>query len=427
MTTALILKILLLLFLLFLSALFSGAETAFTSLSVVQIAQLAEKTKRGKLIKKLTDKSDNLLATLLLGNNLVNIAATSLATGMTIHYYGENFITAMTFILTAFILVFSELTPKRIALNHNEFIAKQLVFIIFFLSLIFYPVMISLRSISQILSWPFSKSKKRSVSTEGILQMVNIAENIGEIEEYENSMVRSVFHLNELSASAIMTHRQDVFSLPLDMPLSEAIKAIQESHFSRIPVYKEEPENIVGIILSKEVLKGAINGQFNKKLQDFIHKPTFISEAKRADELFKLFKSNHQKMAIILDEYGGLAGIVTQEDLIEEIFGELYDENEKDEEEMISWEAPNHWIVQGATPLYQIKEEIQIDIPETKSAKTIAGFLMKELDEIPTVGMTIFYNHAHFKVLSMDKNRVVEVEIKKTAESKRTQPEISEK
>lgn len=253
--------------------------------------------------------------------------------------------------------------------------------------------------------------------------MVNIAEDIGEIEEYENSMVRSVFHLNSLTASAIMTHRQDVFSLPFDMPLSEAIKAIQECHFSRIPVYKEEPENIVGIILSKEVLKSAVDGHFEKSLQEFIHKPTFISEAKKADELFKLFKNNHQKMAIILDEYGGLAGIVTQEDLIEEIFGELYDENEKDEEEMISWEAPNHWIVQGATPLYQLKEELQIDIPETKSAKTIAGFLMKELDQIPAVGMTIHQENIRFKVLEMDKNRVVEVEIKKRAESNRNQPE----
>ena len=409
-------KLIVLLFLIALSAIFSSAETAFTSLSIIQISKLAETKKSGRLIKKLQEDPDNLLTTLLLGNNLVNIAATSLVTQMTISLWGEHTIAAVTLFFTAIILIFAELTPKRIALANNLLIARATVYLIFALSYLLLPIMIILRFISFILSWPFVRKKSNQISTEGILQMVSLAEDIGEIEEYENDMVKNVFHLNELSVDAIMTHRKDVFSLDKDMLLAEALPAIKDSHFSRIPVYQNEPENIVGIVLSKEILKAILQGKQESKLESYMHKPTFISQAKKADHLFKLFKDNHLKMAVILDEYGGLAGIVTQEDVIEEIFGELYDENEQKDFQPITQIANNHWEMLGTTPLHLVEEQLSISMPITKFAKTLGGFIMERNEEIPTVGLVILYQGVQFCVKTMEKNKIVCVDVKKQAQ-----------
>lgn len=405
----LIVRLSVLTLLLLLSALFSATETAFTSLSFLQASQIATKSARGRLIKQMKDSPDNMLTTILLGNNLVNFAASSLAVEFTTRMFSENAVVIMVPILTLIVLIFSEVTPKRIALVHNEWVAKRTVYTIWFLSMIFRPFLWFIQIFSRILSRPFAGKENKNVSMEGILHMMSMAENIGVVEKYEKSMVRNVFQLNDVPVEAIMTHRQDIFSLPEEMTLQEAVLIIKENHFSRIPLYREEAEHITGIVLEKELLKASLEGHGAQKLKKYMHKPAFISEAKKLDELFQLFKTNHLKMAVILDEYGGLAGIVTQEDMIEEIFGDLYDENEEREDDLIEKTGKESWRIKGETPIHTVRDETGLPIPEGKYSKTIAGFILEKLEEIPLEGTTLNLKEAGIYIEKMDRHRIASI------------------
>ncbi len=396
------------------SAVFSATETAFTSLSLVQVSQLASKTRRGRLIKKLTEKPDNMLTTILLGNNLVNIGATSIATELTIKTAGESMVAVVSLLLTLIVLIFAEVTPKRIAMIHNEWIAKQTVVMVWILSTILMPIVRIIRLFSKMLSWPFTGKKNNTVTMENLLHMVKIAEESGVVEEYKKSMVQTVFTLDEIDVEAIMTRRQDIFSLSEEISINEAIELIKENPFSRIPIYRKEPELITGIVLTKDLLKAKVNGAGTKALKEYKHLPIFVSEVKKLSELVSLFKTNHLKMVVILDEYGGLSGIVTQEDLVEEIFGDFYDEDEEKEESLIIQSEVNRWEIKGEAPIHFVNEQLKIAIPPSRYSKTIAGFLIEKLDQIPTVGMSYLWKGYKMKVLKMDKNRIAKILVLKT-------------
>ena len=369
-----ILQIVTLAALLIMSGCFSATETAFTSLSAPQVRQVSiERGKRGRLVKQMAENPDRLLTTILLGNNLVNIAASAIATSLTIQLFGSNFIGAMTGILTLVILIFAELTPKRIAIAQNVKISLISAWPIWFLSSLLRPVIFIISGFSSLITRFIIPKETKTVSFEALLHMMSAAEEEGLVENYESEMVKSVFRLNDVSVQAIMTHRTDVFSLDKNLLIRDAAEDISSRGFSRIPVYDKEPENIVGIVLSNDITTSLLKNQDELRLADIMHEPIFIPATRKLHELFALLKTEVLNISIILDEYGGLAGIVTREDIIEEILGELYDENESQGIERIQEVDSGCYRVMGDTTLHQFTDTFELEMPETEYAETVGG------------------------------------------------------
>jgi CBS domain containing-hemolysin-like protein len=404
----------LLIFLLLLSGFFSSTETAFTSLSLIQAHKLIEDYgKRGRRVEKLSQKPDVLLTTLLIGNNLVNIGATTLATTLTISYFGSYALGYMTGALTLFILIFGEVTPKQIAMSNNMTICLKTALIIEVLSWVFRPFIWGISLISNTITRLFVSGDKKTLTIEHVLQMVSMGENMGFVETYEKQMVKNVFRINETPIQGIVTHRTDVFSLSSDLKVSETVNAILESGFSRVPVYNESPENIKGIVLVKELVKMNKSSMKNVKLKDIMHEPLYIPHTKKVNEVFSLFKQKNINIAIVLDEYGGLAGIVTREDVIEEIFGELYDEHEIKETDKIIYETKNSWIISGDTTFYAIHDLLEIELEHSKRILTIGGYLIEKIGRIPEENEILDMEEGAYEILSIKNNTIDTIRFRK--------------
>lgn len=410
-----ILEIVFFVILVLLSGFFSSSETAFTSLSLVQIETLVkEKGKRGKLVKKLSQKPDILLTTILIGNNLVNIGASALATQITIKIFGEQALGIMTGILTLIILIFSEVTPKQIAIGKNDSIALLTVRIIIFLSWIFRPFIILVTLVSTFITKLLGAGEKKKLTIQGLQHMVNLAENMGILRAHENQMVKNVFRINSTSVQNIMTHRTKVFSLSAHEKLEDVIDVIIEKSFSRIPVFNDEPENIIGIVLYQDLMKEFLKGDKSTQLRNLMVKPIYVPQTKKVHDLFIEFKKMTLNIAIVLDEYGGLAGIASREDVIEEIFGELYDENEERlTDKIIFLEDESGYRISGDTPFYLFTEVIGLELPHGKMVQTIGGYIVEFLGRIPQINEKIVTPSGEFVIRSMSKNRIDTILFKK--------------
>jgi len=404
------LQFILLAVLLVLSGCFSASETAFTSLSAPQLRQIGlERGRRGRLVKKLADDPDNLLTTILLGNNLVNIAASAIATRITLELFGNSAIGIMTGVLTLIVLIFAELSPKRIAIARNELISLISAWPIYALSQVLRPVNFFIRSASSLITRFFIPKDTRRISFEALIHMMSAAEEEGLVKNYESQMVRSVFRLNDVSVQAIMTHRTDVFSLDKNMTIGEAAPEISKSGFSRIPVFEDEAENIVGVILSNDVTAARLEGDDSLRLRQIMHEPIFIPATRKLHEIFNRLKHEKLNISIILDEYGGLAGIVTREDIIEEILGELYDENEEQIYDKTQKLTDRSWRIMGDTSLHQFIDTFEINMPATEYAETIAGFIVEKLDRIPAEGDEITLGKLLLRIEKTEKNRIISI------------------
>ncbi len=396
--------------LLILSAFFSSSETAFTSLSVIQIETLAgKKGRRGRLVKKLLKKPEHLLITILTGNNLVNISITAITTELTIEIFGSHFIGIMTGILTLTILVFGEVIPKNFAIAHNEFIATYSAPLIKGCMIILRPVVFLIDSISSLFIRFIGRKKKDRISMDSILLLIRYAEARGIVEDYENDMVHGVFRLAQQNISSIMTHRTKVFSLAAGCTASETEAAIIKSGFSRIPVYENEPENITGIIYVKDLFKEAKKDGNEIRLRDISTPPVFVSENKKVGEILFLMKKEKKKLAVVLDEYSGLSGIVTMEDILEEVVGELYDENEVRLTEKIVKRSENEYFIMGNTPISMINDRIGTDIPAGRLSQTIGGYIVNELGKIPVGNEKVDFPGGNLLVYSATSRRVESV------------------
>ncbi len=392
--------------LLILSAVFSGAETAFTSLSVVQIQELAsDYKKKGEMVKFLSTRPDILLTTILIVNNLVNIAASSLVANMTIQVYGSQALAVSTGLLTLIVLIFAEVTPKQIAIIHNESIALYMAYPVRLVSWILLPVIKFIGLISSLITHLVGGEKKK-LSLDGILYMVSIAERQGVVETYETRMIKNVFRFNDTQVQAIMTHRTEVFSLHKDISIGNALIRISEKGYSRIPVYNEDVEEIIGIVLVKNLMANFHAGKSNLKLKDIMLKPLYISGTRKVNELFYTLKNQKLNIAIIMDEYGGLAGIVTMEDITEELFGELYDEHEKHEREKITLLRDGRYRLMGETTIHQIEDRLGLELPTGKYAQTLAGYLVEYLGNIPVKNQYIKTPFGDFIIESVKRNRI---------------------
>ncbi len=405
-------EIILFVVLLILSAVFSATETAFTSLSVVQIQELAsDYGKKGRMVKFLSKRPDILLTTILIVNNLVNIAASALVANVTIKTFGSQALAVSTGLLTLVILIFAEVTPKQIAIIHSEKIALFMAWPVRWVSWILLPVIKLIGFISSLITHLVGGEKKK-LSLDGILYMVSIAERQGVVETYETRMIKNVFRFNDTQVQAIMTHRTEVFSLNRNTSIGDALVEISERGFSRVPVYNEDPEEIIGIVLVKNLMANYHAGKSNLKLKDIMLKPLYISGTRKVNELFYTLKNQKLNIAVIMDEYGGLAGIVTMEDITEELFGELYDEHEQNRRDRITLLRDGSYRLMGETTIHQIEDRLGLKLPSGKYAQTLAGYLVEYLGSIPVKNQAVETPFGVFIIESIKRNRINSVILK---------------
>jgi len=388
------------------SALFSSVETAFTSLTVFQIEGMKRKGRGGLIVERLARKPDELISTILIGNNVVNIGASALATQWALERWGDWSLGLMTGILTLVVLIFGEVTPKRVAIAHNEGVAAALAPLLLVCTYLFKPFVLFVNAISSVITRLFGDSRPDALSMETMVQMMSIAEHMGVIDYAKGQMVKNVFRLGATTVQAVMTHRMDVFSLEAGTSAAEACRLASAAGVSRVPVYEGESENIVGVAAVRDIVLDVLEGRGQEPLSAHMAEPLFVLPNKSTGDLFSLFKKRKDTFAVVIDEYGGLAGIVTMRDVVEEIVGEIYEDSGEVSRERIEKRPDGSYLVSGDAPLAVVAEIAGGEVPNLPYVQTVAGYVAWALDRIPVPGDRAETPLGSFRVTEVEANRV---------------------
>jgi len=349
--------------------------------------------------------SHKLLTTILIGNNLVNIYGSALATKIAIEYFQSNAVGIATGIMTFLILVVGEIFPKSFATQNNIFVARIVIIPIFWLSKLFFPVIFVLNFIPRIIG-VFDRAP--FATEDELLTMVEVVEEEGEIKEEEKEFITNIFEFDDTSASEIMTPRGDVFVVDIENQID--IKLIIDSGFTRIPVIQGNIDNIIGIInvknLFAEFHKSCTNNENgNLDLKRIMQKPNFIPDSKKLDSLLHEFKRLKNHIGVVIDEHGGMSGIVTLEDVVEEIVGEITDETDKLEPD-IQKTKEGEWLVAGRIDIDELNKITGLSIPETNEYDTFSGYVLNRIGRIPDAGEIIKTKKCDIVVKEKDGNRI---------------------
>ncbi len=395
-------SIIILIILILINAFFASAEIAFISLNDAKIdIQAKEGNKKAKKIQNMLKNPSKFLATIQIGVTLAGFLSSAFASdtfadklapvlntwlpSLSISTWKSISIIIITIILSYFTLVFGELVPKRIAMKYYEKVSFASIGIIKTISVITAPFVKFLTFSTNIVSKLFGVTgeEEDNVTEEEIRMMVDVGEEKGTIEEEEKEMINNVFEFNDKFVSEIMVPRNKIFALDVDMTIAEVIEKLSEDmRYSRIPVYDENMDNIKGIIYIKDLLIS--NKNKNSKIKSLVKEAYFVSETKRVNELFQELRKDKKQIAIVLDEYGGTAGMVTMEDILEEIVGEIYDEYDKETDKFKKIDN-NTFLFDASIALYDVEKFLDIDIDE-EDVDTLGGYLIKKLDRIPKDG-----------------------------------------
>lgn len=401
------------------SAFFSFSETALTAVNRVKVRKMFEDKLLGsKALYTLRENPSKMLATLLVGNNIVNLAAASIATFIFIDFFAKKSIlnegvtvAASTLVMTLVILVFGEIIPKTAAIKHSDRFSLIVAPVVLALSVVITPVISFLDWICKPILKLFGADVKTNMPfvTEDELKMIlSVGEEEGVIETSENKMIHSIFEFSDTVAKEVMVPRPDMFCLDSGTNVNEALEKIFEDGHSRIPVYEGSPENIVGIVMTKDLIKvcGRGNGSV---LKDIMRAPLFVPETKKLDELMRLMQSSRSHIAIVVDEYGVVAGLVTLEDLLEEIVGEIEDEFDKEEKDLETL-PDGSILINASLSVKDVNEKIGTRIPEG-DYDTIGGFVLSLIGRLPFVGDSTKYEDLSIIVEKIAKRRITRVKI----------------
>jgi len=402
-------QIIILIILLFLSGFFSSAETALFSISKAKARHLGrQKGMANVLIKKMKDDQHKLLATILIGNNAVNVGASALATTITINIVSSNAVGITTGIMTLLILIFGEIFPKSIATRNNILIARMVIFPIYWLSIIFFPIIIFLNFIPRLTGKIKGKPK---ITEEELMTFVEVVEEEGEIGREEKEFIHNIFEFDDTNASEIMTPRGDMFVIEAGIKLK--IEDIVKPGFTRIPVIEEDMDHVIGILNIKDLFKHQSACDEAIDVRKIMRKPYFIPEYVKLDSLLHQFKNRKDHLAIVVDEHGGVSGLITLEDALEEIVGEISDETDKDEPHIIRIRK-DEWIVLGKSDIDEVNEKISMNIPDLKEYDTFSGYVLDQIERIPREKEEIQMGDFSVTVKEMDGNRIKKYIVKKT-------------
>ncbi|WP_456382433.1 hemolysin family protein [Persephonella sp.] len=418
--TELILKIGFIFVLLLLSAFFAGIESSFFSMDWLKIKRLAKEGKKSAQIADwLRSRPKELVVTFLIGNELVNITASAVTSGLVIHYLGKEYLFVAVVIMTILILTFGEITPKTVGAYYPEkyalFAARPFY--------TFYIIITPFRFVFMKLAEYILKKaglelpvESHKLSEDDLLSIISVGAEKKIFSEEEKEVIEAALELHKVTVSEIMTPRRDIFAIEKGKSVREVLEIIKEHDYSRIPVYEGSLDNIVGILYVKDIIFLKFEGR-EEKIDRFLRKPYFVPEFTPLLDLMKKFEETKNHIAIVVDEHGTVVGLITFQDILEFIVGEIPEEYEE-EEPFLQKLGGNRWRVSGKLEVEILEEDLGIQLPSDYEFDTVAGFILDYLKRFPREGETFEYNGFRFTIEKMESNRIISVIIEKLPSAK---------
>ncbi|MBT4191763.1 MAG: HlyC/CorC family transporter [Candidatus Diapherotrites archaeon] len=401
-------EILVLVILLALSAFFSASETAFYSADRFKVEKLVKnKVKGAKKLQQLKENQNKLLITILVMNNVVNIGAASLAAVVVLELFPGNLAVALsTFIMTILVLIFGEITPKSYATKHSVQMALSISGPMSVLVTILTPITWFLDKLTHVL---VGAQSKEALTEEEVKMVVSLGHEEGAIDEEEKEIIQNVFRLDDVSVEEVMTPRVEMIAIEKKQTLKQLKKFLKETPYSKIPVYDGDEDNIVGIFSVRKALD-YIGRKLDVKISSLLDEPFFVPRSKKIGDLLREFQEKKVHIAIVVGDHGGVLGVITLEDILEELVGEITEE--KDTGHEVKKINKKTIVVEGATELDLINDELDTEI-ESEKFNTVAGFLLEKLDRVPQKGEKFKFDKIKFEVLKAKKNKIEKVKITK--------------
>jgi putative hemolysin len=408
------------------SFLFSGAETAITGLGSLKAKHILDtKGEKAKELNLWLQHPSRVLTTILLFNTAVNILASALATEYANKYFNDKALAIATGFTTLFILIFSEIIPKTIGKIYTDSLAVPSMKFVYFFYRLSFPLVLSFSYIASKLIESFGGGKHQpgpQITEEELEFLVNVGEKAGVFEETKQDMISGVFEFDEIKVREIMTPRTDMTAIELKTPLREAVKLAYESGHARIPVYDDRIDNVVGILLAKDLLQFAATPEKlqSVKIHHLMRKAHQVPESKLIMDVFKELKRTKTHMAIVIDEYGGTAGLITLEDMLEEIVGEIQDEHDEEQAKVVEV-TPGIYDVMGLMNLDEFLDYFEIDPKQIQEeseqdAETVAGYMIQAIGDLPKVGQTVQIGPYSCEVSQVARHRIERVRVRKSQE-----------
>jgi len=398
------------------SAFFSGLETA--------LFHLKPNSNVNKAVKNLLKNPQQLLASLLTGNTIVNIGLGSIAASYTLFNYNNGnlfphlplsvVLLIEVLVVTIIILIFGEIIPKTYAIAKSEKLSNFLAQVLKIILTIIYPItFIFYKTTKLIVHLIPIKKEKIFDSEEELIMLAEVGEEEGTLDQEESDMIQSVFEFKNKLVKEILTPRVDVIALESNASLDDIMDLIMKEKFSKIPIYKDNIDNIKGVLYAKDIIPYLTGSRPDVDLLNLSREPYFIPETKPIDDLLKEFKTKKTNIAIVVDEWGGTSGILTLEDVVEEVMGELRDPYDREEYEIIKKKDGN-MIIDGSIKIYDLEENLDLKFPDDREYDTLAGYILDSVGDIPNKGLEVSFENYKFKVIALDSNRIDKVEVMKS-------------
>ena len=400
-------QLLILIVLIGLSAFFSSAETALTTVNKIRIRNLAEAgDKSAVTLTKVLEDQGKMLSAILVGNNVVNLTASSMSTTLAMNIWSNKAVGVATGVLTLVILVFGEISPKTISTLYSEKISLKYAKFIYLFMTVMTPVIYAVNVLSSgflRLVHVDPNRKQEAITEDELRTIVEVSHEEGVIESEEKKIINNVFDFGDSVAKDIMVPRIDMAMVEVDATYDELIDIFREEKYTRMPVYEETTDNVIGIINMKDVLLIDRNEEFH--IRDLLREPLYTYEYKNTAELMVEMRQTSNNMIIVLDEYGATAGMITLEDLLEEIVGEIRDEYDEDEEQELVKVGPGEYVVEGSMKLDDLNDQLELEL-ESEDYDSIGGLIIGQLDRLPEEGESVVCDGIRLVVDRLDKNRI---------------------
>lgn len=405
-------QLFILVILLALSAFFSSSETALTTVNKIRMRTLADAgDKRAEFVLKIIGNPSKMLSAILIGNNIVNLYASSLSTVLATRLWGNEIVGLATGVLTLLILVFGEITPKTISTISAETIALRFSKIIYYIMIVLTPVIFIVNKLSFLVLRLFRVDPNKrgdSITEDELRTIVEVSHEEGVIETEEKKMINNVFDFGDSVARDVMVPRIDMIFVDVNATYEELMEIFREEKYTRFPVFEETTDNVIGVINIKDVFLGGAEEDFN--VRKYLRQPLYTYEFKKVSELMMEMRKTDVNIVIVLDEYGATAGLITLEDMLEEIVGEIRDEYDEDEEDLVQEITPKEYVVEGSMKLDDLNDRLELTL-ESEDYDSIGGLVIGLLDHLPEEGEDVVIDNIRLVVDKVEKNRIDKVHL----------------
>lgn len=416
MSDSLVLELLAIAACVVLSGFFSGSETALTSLGELKVRHMLEEDKKAAPLKLWLEHPNKVLNTILIGNNIVNILGSVLATDFTAKLFGNSQIAAVTGVMTLLVLFFGEITPKTFAKHNAAFLAPYVIRMLKLPYFLFYPLSFGINKLVKgliVVSGGKLDKSNHKITEDELEFYITESEKEGVLENGKSRMLQNIFDISDIYVKEVMVPRTDMVAIDIKDPIDSYMDKILASEFSRIPVYEESVDKIIGILYVKDLLRFVNDDKTLVDLRKVLRKPYFVPETKKIDSMLNEFQRTRNHMAIVIDEYGGVDGLVTMEDILEEIVGEIWDEYDTEEHE-VTQISDDTYIVDVRMDIDDFCEKFELEkVDNMEEYETVGGLIFDIAEKIPEVGEQYRYEDYTFKILNKHERRLDKVELRR--------------